>query len=107
MSTPQPSNNSPEDSIDDTSSPESLFIVGIGASAGGIQALQQFFEQVPIDSGIAYVVILHLSPTYNSKLAQVLQTVAKIPVTQVTEQVQVQPNHVYVISPNEHLEISE
>lgn len=82
-----------------------FLIVGLGASAGGIQALKDFFEQVPADSGIAYVVILHLSPDHDSKLAQVLQTVSRIPIAQVTEKVRVVPDHVYVVPPNRHLEM--
>ena len=66
---------------------DDFLIVGIGASAGGIQALKHFFENVPADSGAAYVVILHLSPDHDSQLAEVLQTVATIPVTQVKEKV--------------------
>ena len=67
---------------DATPGSEPIFIVGIGASAGGVEALTQFFEQVPADSGLAYVVILHLSPGYDSQLAQILQGVAAIPVAQ-------------------------
>ena len=62
--------------------PKEFLIVGLGASAGGVQALQTFFAQVPADSGIAYVVILHLSPDHDSKLAEILQTETSIPVTQ-------------------------
>jgi two-component system CheB/CheR fusion protein len=83
--------------------PEGFLIVGLGASAGGIQALREFFQRVPADSQIAYVVILHLSPDHDSQLAHVLQTVAHIPVTQVTEKVGIAPNHIYVVSPNQHL----
>ena len=72
-----------------------------------IQALKEFFEQVPADSGMAYVVILHLSPDHDSRLAQVLQTVTKVPVAQVTEKVLVEPNHVYVVPPNQHLEMRD
>ena len=80
-----------------------LLVVGLGASAGGIQALRQFFEHVPPDSGMAYVVILHLSPDHDSRLAEVLQHSAAIPVTQVRTRVRVQPDHVYVIPPNQSL----
>ena len=83
--------------------PEDFLVVGIGASAGGIQALKEFFENVPADSGMAYVVILHLSPDHDSRLAEVLQHSAAIPVTQVKRRVRVEPNHVYVVPPNEHL----
>src|SRR5262245_14444712 len=80
-----------------------FLIVGIGASAGGIQAPKRFFEHVPADSGIAYVVVLHLSPEHESHLAEVLQGSAAIPVTQVRQQVRVEPNHVYVIPPHQSL----
>lgn len=81
-----------------------FFIVGIGASAGGIKALKDLFSQVPLNSGMAYVVILHLSPEFESRLAQILQSNCVIPVTQVLEEkVKVQPDHVYVIPPNRSL----
>jgi len=84
-----------------------LLVVGLGASAGGIQALRTFFSHVPADSGSAYVVILHLSPDHDSKLAEVLQTSTSIPVTQVTHPVPIEPNHVYVVPPNRRLDITE
>lgn len=92
-------------SIDDSpiSEKDNFLIVGIGASAGGIQALQVFFRSVPADSGIAYVVILHLSPDHDSKLAEVLQTVTAMTVQRVTEKTTVEPNRVYVVPPNQHL----
>ncbi len=84
-----------------------FLIVGIGASAGGIQALQLFFKNVPADSGMAYVVILHLSPDHDSQLAQVLQASAAIPVSQVNEKVLVKPDQIYVVSPNQHLSMAD
>jgi two-component system, chemotaxis family, CheB/CheR fusion protein len=81
------------------------FIVGIGASAGGIEALRAFFARVNPDSGAAYVVILHLSPDHDSQLAQVLQNSAPIPVTQVREHAAIEPNHVYVVPPNRVLSV--
>ena len=84
-----------------------FLIVGIGASAGGIQALKSFFQNVAADSNAAYVVILHLSPDHDSKLAEVLQTVSRIPVTQVKKKVKVEPNHVYVVPPNESLSMAD
>ena len=80
-------------------------IVGIGASAGGIEAMKEFFLHVPPQSGAAYVVILHLSPDYDSRLAEVLQTTAKVPVTQVVERTPLESDHVYVISPSRVLRI--
>jgi two-component system CheB/CheR fusion protein len=87
----------------ESNSDSDLFIVGIGASAGGIQALQTFFQHVPANSGIAYVVILHLSPNHDSKLAEVLQHSTKMRVEKVEAKRRVKADHVYVIPPNQHL----
>ena len=84
-----------------------FLIVGLGASAGGIKAFKEFFASVPAASGMAYVVILHLSPEHESRLAEVLQVSAQIPVTQVTEAVKIKPDHVYVIPPNQSLSMSD
>src|SRR5262245_12314895 len=84
-----------------------LLVVGIGASAGGIKALKEFFSHVTPKEGVAYVVILHLSPDHDSKLAEVLQTTAPMPVSQVTAATPIAPDHVYVVPPNKSLEISD
>ena len=78
-------------------------IVGIGASAGGLQALTELFKHVPGDTGMAYVVVVHMSPEHESNLAELLQQVTAMPVRPVTETVAIQPNHVYVISPKSQL----
>ena len=78
-------------------------VVGIGASAGGIRALKEFFEQMPADSGMAFVAIVHLSQEHESSLANILQTCTSMPVTQVTQTIKIEPNQVYVIPPSHHL----
>lgn len=80
-------------------------IIGIGASAGGVQALQTFFGATPADTGAVFVIVMHLSPDHDSNLVQVLQQRTAMPVVSVTENVRVEPNHVYVIPPNKHLTI--
>src|SRR5512140_945934 len=80
-------------------------IVGIGASAGGLEALEAFLSHVPIDSGLAYVVIQHMDPTHKGMLTDLLQRVTAIPVTQVTDGIPVRPNCVYVIPPNTNLSL--
>jgi two-component system CheB/CheR fusion protein len=88
--------------------PSSQFlVVGVGASAGGVEALQAFFAHVPADSGCAYVAILHLSPDYASQLATILQQVTPLPVLPVSERVRVEPGHVYVVPPNQHLTMAD
>ncbi|HEY0458538.1 MAG TPA: PAS domain S-box protein [Pyrinomonadaceae bacterium] len=82
-----------------------FIVVGIGASAGGISALQDFFALMPPDSGMAFVVILHLSPDHESNLAQVIRLRTRIPVTVVSETHEVEPDNIYVISPNHQLEL--
>jgi len=80
-----------------------FLIVGLGGSAGSIPSFRAFFRNVPRDSGMAYVVILHLSPDHDSRLAEVLQSSTPLPVTQVHERVTVEPDHVYVIPPNKSM----
>lgn len=78
----------------------SLSIVGIGASAGGLGALNAFFEALPSETGMAFVVITHLHPEHESHLAELLQKNTRMPVRQVSTKTKVEANHVYVIPPN-------
>jgi len=78
-------------------------VVGIGASAGGLPALQTMFENMPAVNEMAFVVILHLSPKHPSSAAAILQRVTRMPVVQVTSEVHIQPGHVYVIAPNQQM----
>jgi two-component system CheB/CheR fusion protein len=80
-------------------------IVGIGASAGGLEALEQFFRQVPSRSGLAYVVVQHLDPTHKAMLAELLQRVTAMPVHEAETKMRVEPNCVYVIPPNTELSV--
>jgi two-component system, chemotaxis family, CheB/CheR fusion protein len=79
-------------------------VVGIGASAGGLAALRRFFSHVPAQSGIAWVVVVPLSPEHRSALDDLLQPHVKLPVSQVTETVPLEPDRVYVLPPGAHLE---
>ena len=85
----------------------SFFVVGIGSSAGGLAPLREFFSRVRSDSGMAYVVISHLSPQHESNLPELLQHRASIPVTQVVESTKVEPNHIYVIPPSKYLVMAD
>lgn len=75
-------------------------IVGVGASAGGIEALRTFFEALPARSGAAYVIVLHLAPDHASVLPDVLRAVTAMPVVQVIDATPIEVNHVYVIAPS-------
>jgi two-component system, chemotaxis family, CheB/CheR fusion protein len=80
-------------------------VVGVGASAGGIAALQKMFARVPADSGAAYIVVLHLSPDYESHLAQVLQATTPVPVIRVADRTRLRANAIYVVPPNASLTV--
>ena len=80
-------------------------IVGIGASAGGLEALEQFMSNVPENSGMAYVVIQHLDPTQKGMLPELLQRSTGMQVFQVKDRMAIKPDCVYVIPPNKSMSI--
>jgi two-component system CheB/CheR fusion protein len=82
-------------------------VVGIGASAGGLQAVRSFFQHMPNDNGMAFVIIFHLSPDYPSQVDRIIQEVTKMPVRQVTETLAIEKNTVYIISPAHNLMMND
>ncbi|PWC79220.1 chemotaxis protein [Azospirillum sp. TSH64] len=82
-------------------------MVGIGASAGGLEALQRFFDAVPGDSDLAYVVVQHLSPVHKSLMVDLLAKHTAMDVVQATDGVPVQRNTVYLLPPGKHLSIED
>ncbi|QXE92461.1 PAS domain-containing protein [Geomonas subterranea] len=80
-------------------------IVGIGASAGGLEALEQFLRWMPRDSGLALVIVQHLDPTHKGIMPELLQRITAMEVFQVRERMRVRPNCVYVIPPNRDMSI--
>jgi two-component system CheB/CheR fusion protein len=80
-------------------------IVGIGASAGGLEAFRQLLGALPTDSGMAYVLVQHLDPRHESILAELLSQATKMPVSEVKGDVPVEPNRVYVIPPSQDIGI--
>ncbi|MDX9822002.1 MAG: chemotaxis protein CheB, partial [Syntrophales bacterium] len=78
-------------------------IVGIGASAGGLEALEAFLQNVPEDSGMAFVIIQHLDPTHKGIMVELLQRATPMKVTQVRDRMTVERDHVYVIPPNKDM----
>jgi two-component system CheB/CheR fusion protein len=79
--------------------------VGVGASAGGLEAFSQFLRGLPPDSGVAVVFVQHLAPKHDSALVSLLSSHTSLPVVQASEGVRVEPNHVYVIPPNVQMEM--
>jgi len=84
-----------------------FLIVGIGASAGGLEAFQEFFRDAPSDCAIAFVLVQHLAPEHESLLTEILQRVTVLPVIEVKDQMLVMSNHVYVIPPNRDMTIHD
>ncbi|OGU08175.1 MAG: chemotaxis protein CheB [Geobacteraceae bacterium GWC2_58_44] len=80
-------------------------IVGLGASAGGLEALEQFLRQVPAGCGMAFVIIQHLDPTHKGIMAELLQRITQMQVLQVRDRMEVKPDCVYVIPPNKDMSI--
>src|SRR5262244_575092 len=83
---------------------ERLYVVGVGASSGGLSALQALLGSMPADPGFACVIVVHLSPEHESHLPGLLQQYTAMPVQQVTSTVALQANRVYVIPPNANLD---
>jgi two-component system CheB/CheR fusion protein len=79
--------------------------VAIGASAGGLEALELFLGKVPVKSGMAYVVVQHLDPTRKGMLVELLLRISPIPVVQVTDGTRLRPDHVFVIPPNKDMSV--
>jgi two-component system CheB/CheR fusion protein len=86
---------------------ESFLVVALGASAGGLGALRLFFENMPPDSGMATVVMMHLAPDYESHLASLLQGFTQMPVQQVNGTIMLRPNHVFVAPPNRNMYVDD
>src|SRR5437867_3648341 len=82
-------------------------MVGIGASAGGLEAATQLLKHLPSDTGMGFVLVQHLDPAHESALAQILGRATSMSVREVTPDLPVEPNHVYVIPPNKNLSIEQ
>jgi two-component system CheB/CheR fusion protein len=82
-------------------------VVGIVASAGGLEAFKRFFQAMPVDSGTVFMLVPHLDPRHESLMVGLLAKYTSMPVSEAVEGVRVEPNHVYVIPPNRYLAISD
>src|SRR6266446_9082749 len=75
-------------------------IVGIGASAGGLEAFTKLLKHLPADTGMGFVLVQHLDPVHESALTQLLTRATSMPVREITHNLRVKPDHVYIIPPN-------
>lgn len=83
-----------------------FYIVGIGASAGGLKALELFFSNVPVKSGLAFVVVQHFDPTFDNILPELLQKITTIPVVSITNLLEIESNYIYIIPSNKYVAIN-
>ncbi len=81
-------------------------VVGVGASAGGLEAFTQLLTALPVDTGMAFVLVQHLAPTQASALAEILSRATRMSVAEVSEDCPIVPNHVYVMPPGQTLSIA-
>ncbi|MGR3280158.1 chemotaxis protein CheB, partial [Acaryochloris marina NIES-2412] len=86
-------------------SAELVLVVGIGASAGGLEAISELLRHLPTDSGMAYVLIQHLSADQPSLMSEILSRTTLILVTEVEDGVAIEPNHIYSIPSNTQMTI--
>jgi two-component system CheB/CheR fusion protein len=89
-------------SLSDTK-PSSFPIVGVGATAGGLEALEELFANTPVNIGMAFVVVTHQHPTHTSMLPELLARNTKLPVLSAEDGMALEPNHVYVAPPGTHM----
>lgn len=80
-----------------------LFVVALGASAGGLEALEKFFDNMPVDSGLAFVVVQHLSPDFKSLMDELLARHTKLTIHRVTDGMPIEPNSIYLIPPKKEM----
>src|SRR5713226_4802360 len=106
----EPRRDPPEPFVEDDSPGQASLpfpIVGIGASAGGLDAFIQLLRALPADTGMAFVLVQHLDPTHASMLTEILSRATGMPVAEVKDQMPAEPNHVYVIPPGSNMVISQ
>lgn len=86
---------------------KSFPIVGIGASAGGLEAFTELLRGLPADTGMAFVLVQHLDPGRTSELTHILTRATMMPVREVADSLPVEPNHVYIIPPNASMSLAQ
>src|SRR6188768_3423962 len=95
-----------EDGLRATDS-DATYVVGIGASAGGLEALEHFFDNVPTKTGMAFVVVQHLSPDFKSLMDEILARRTSLPISLVQDAMVVEKDHIYLIPPKKEMIISD
>jgi two-component system CheB/CheR fusion protein len=94
-----------KDTIPEESITINFPVVGIGASAGGLDAFKKLLKNIPVASGMAYVLVQHLAPSHESLLPEILARETKIPVHEITDDINIAPNNIYIIPENKLLTV--
>ena len=81
--------------------------IGIGASAGGLEALQDLFANTPSDTGVAYIVVQHLSPDYKSMVSELLSRYSEMPIQEISDSTEIYPDHIYLMPPRKNMMIAD
>lgn len=84
---------------------DEFYIVGVGTSAGGLEALERFFKNMPANQQLAFLVVQHLSPDYKSHMVELLSKYAQMPVQEASDGVRVEPGNIYVLPPRKNMTI--
>ena len=84
-----------------------MTVVGIGASAGGLEAFTQLLKHLPLDTGMGFVLVQHLDPDHESALTQILSRATALPVSEIVSNKPVEANHVYIIPRDKNLSIEQ
>ncbi|HYC36958.1 MAG TPA: chemotaxis protein CheB [Usitatibacter sp.] len=90
----------------ETTTNKGPFVAGVGASAGGLESLERFFRAMPANSGVAFVIVQHLSPDHKSLMEELFTRFTRIPVREARHGEHVQPDHIYLLPPGKEIEIS-
>ncbi len=87
--------------------PKDFFVVGLGASAGGLSSLEKFFNNMTAASGIAFVIVTHMEPDHHSMMPELLQRETAMPVRQVEDGMIIEPDHIYIIPPDHDMAVMD
>src|SRR6201996_4336385 len=82
-------------------------VVGVGASAGGLEAFKRLIRAIPESPGMAFILVQHLEPSHESLLTEILQKITPLPVEEITNNIHVEPHHIYIIPANKLLTVSD
>lgn len=103
---PKPKSNANQGKITSDKG-EDFPVIGVGASAGGLEAFGKLLSNLPTDTGMAFVLIQHLDPTHTSNMVEILKRYTRMPVLETKDSMKMLPDHIYMIPPNKNMTITD